>query len=409
MTDVEQLLKQTYAERLDALEPTGRDVGAARREGARMRTKRRLTAGVAAVAVVAVAAAGSLLGTGRLSIGPADGHGSWRELRTPPLSPRAYALSVWTGREVVVLGGSPDPCPPSADCVAADQELRDGAAYDPQTDAWHSIAPAPVPVGPGDRLLSAAGRVVLRHWQQHGSRLFVFDPQTNEWFEIPSFFQDLPSAYGDDVYGFGDDRAHRGRLVMYNARAGVWNKRIPADRIQPKLTDRRVTATPYGPVVTGYEPSDSIIEFVSADIYDGTSWHRLPATKITGNDWAWAGDRMIDFDSVQHQGDETQAGPQLGGQLDPSSGRSGPLPASALETPGDPWSPNAVGPGPWAACWGLAYDVAHGRAWKLPRPNGVPDDGVSAAWADGQLLAFGGADYGSDGANATNHAWLYTP
>jgi hypothetical protein len=119
---------------------------------------------------------------------------------------------------------------------------------------------------------------------------------------------------------------------------------------------------------------------------------------------------MVDFDSYQHQGmDRMLPGVSLGGTLDPSTGQSNPLPDSALETPPDPWSPNAIGPGPWAACWGLVYDVAGGKAWPLPRPDGAPDDGVTAAWADGRLLAFGGADYGSDGAEASNRAWLFTP
>jgi hypothetical protein len=316
---------------------------------------------------------------------------------------------VWTGREAVVLGGESDPCSPSADCATPSDELRDGAAYDPRTNAWHRIANAPVPVGSGDRLLSAAGRVILRHWQHHGSRLFVYDPATDVWFEIPSFFKDLPSAYGDDVYGLGAGKAHDGRVVMYDARAGTWNERIPRDPMRPRLLHRRVTATPYGPVVTGYQFLNGNTDLVTADLYDGTSWHRLPGTAITGNDWAWAGDRMVDFDSYQHQGDGSRPGVTLGGTLDPSTGRSSPLPDSALETPEDPWSPNAVGPGPWAATWGLVYDVSKGRAWTLPRPEeGAPDLGTTAVWVDGTLLVFGGASFG-DGSAVTDHAWLYTP
>jgi hypothetical protein len=99
----------------------------------------------------------------------------------------------------------------------------------------------------------------------------------------------------------------------------------------------------------------------------------------------------------------------LGGTLDPSTGRSSPLPDSALETPEDPWSPNAVGPGPWAATWGLVYDVSKGRAWTLPRPEeGAPDLGTTAVWVDGTLLVFGGTSFG-DGSAVTDHAWLYTP
>jgi hypothetical protein len=413
MTDLEQQLKETYAERLGTLAATGGDVAAARRDGARMRTRRRLGVGVAAVVVVAAGAAGSLLGTGRLTIRPSHDVGHWQELPAAPLSPRSSAESVWTGREVIVLGGEEEPCPPNVDgCPYPQKDLRDGAAYDLATDRWRSIADAPVPVGPGDRLLAAGGRVILRHWQQHGSRMFVYDPGTDEWFEIPSFFKDLPSAYGDDVWGLDSRPSRKGRLVRYDAARGLWDERTPRDPITPRLTHRRVTATPYGPVVTGdtsLNGSDEMAR-VTADLYDGTSWRRLPRTRIVGNDWAWAGDRMVDFDSYQHQGmDRMLPDVSLGGTLDPSTGRSAPLPDSAIETPPDPWSPNAIGPERWAACWGLVYDVAAGRAWRLPRPDGAPDDGVTAAWADGRLLAFGGATYGTGGASVTNHAWLYTP
>lgn len=407
--DLEQQLKDTYAERLDGLDVTAGDVGAARGRGVRMRVKRRLAVGLAAVAVVAVATAGSLLGTGRLSIGPSDSRGEWRELPAAPLSPRAYAESVWTGQEVIVLGGETDPCPPTADCASPSKVLSDGAAYNPRTDSWREIPPAPVPVGSGDRLVVADGVVVLRDWRQGGSRWFTYEPDHNRWSridDVPEGIGDLPSAYGSKVYALVG-----GRVAVYDVRSFQWSM-LPPEDIEPPLTHRRITATPYGPVVTGH-PAINGPETgagVTAHLYDGASWRRFPPTHIEGNDWAWAGDRMVDFDSYRHQGmDRMLPGVSLGGTLDPSTGRSAPLPESALETPADPWSPNAIGPGPWAACWGLVYDVAHGRAWTLPRPDGEPDLGVSAAWADGQLLAFGGVAYGSDGAEPTNHAWLYTP
>jgi hypothetical protein len=412
--DLEQQLKETYAERLESLDVSGGDVGVARRTGARMRLRRRAGIGVAAVAVVAVAAAGSLLGTGRLPVGPSDTHGKWRELPAPPLTPRAYAESAWTGHELVVLGGTADPCPPNASCVAPDKELRDGAAYDPATDTWRSIADAPVPVGSGDRLLGAGGRLVLRHWQQHGSRLYVYDPGADEWTRIPSFFADLPSAYGDDVYGFDSRPSRKGRLVMYDASRGVWDERIPRDPNTPRLRQARVTATPYGPVVTGYTSAEGVHELspVTADLYDGTSWRRLPATGIDGNDWAWAGDRMVEFDSFEQQGIDPRPGFTLGGTLDPATGRSGSLPDSAIQTPEGGGFVNAVGPDRWAVRWGLAYDVAAGHAWALGEPDGAPDIGSTASWADDALVVFGGVSYGGSAGlsgTATNHAWLWTP
>ncbi len=225
--DLEQQLKDTYAERLDGLDATGGDLDAARRTGARLRVRRRVAVGGAALAVVAVAIGGSLLGTGQISIGPSDSRGEWRELPAAPLSPRAYAESVWTGQEVIVLGGETDPCPPTADCASPSKVLSDGAAYNPRTDSWREIPPAPVPVGSGDRLVVADGVVVLRDWRQGGSRWFTYEPDHNRWSridDVPEGIGDLPSAYGSKVYALVG-----GRVAVYDVRSFQWSMLPPED------------------------------------------------------------------------------------------------------------------------------------------------------------------------------------
>lgn len=71
----------------------------------------------------------------------------WERVADPPLAPRSGASIVWTGEEILVVGGSAFLCPPGADCVdPEDPPFRDGAAFDPETGTWRSIADAPVPV-----------------------------------------------------------------------------------------------------------------------------------------------------------------------------------------------------------------------------------------------------------------------
>lgn len=411
--DLEQQLRETYAERLAQLDMTGGDVDATRRTGARLRVRRRVSVAAAAVAVVAVAVGGSLLGAGRVAVGPSHDNGTWRELPAAPLTPRANAEAVWTGREVVVLGGETQPCPPNADCaVSGGHALRDGAAYDPATNTWHRIARAPVPVGPGDRLLSAAGRVVLRDWQRHGSRLFVYDPQMDQWFEIRSFsgsMGDLPSAVDGRVYGFVGDH-----IAMYDASRGLWTE-LPPDPLRPKLTQRRITATSSGPVVTGV-PADvprdgSVAPVVTADVYDGSSWHRLPATGQVGNNaWFWTGTQMVDPEPGSLDGGQVDGWGRaypVGGILDPATGRWSPLPAAFTDHGGGA-DINASG-GRWVATYGQVYDTATGRVDTLPHPDGAPSYGVTAAWADGRLLAFGGATFGAEGTALSDRSWLWTP
>ena len=71
----------------------------------------------------------------------------WTQLPASPLSLRGSTTLHWTGDEVLLLGGSDaPPCPPNASCIEpTTPPLADGAAFDPATRTWRTIATAPVP------------------------------------------------------------------------------------------------------------------------------------------------------------------------------------------------------------------------------------------------------------------------
>lgn len=63
---------------------------------------------------------------------------TWQQLARSPLSARAYPVSVWTGRQVLFWGGqAPGP-------GGRNRFFADGAGYDPATNTWQKIAPAPL-------------------------------------------------------------------------------------------------------------------------------------------------------------------------------------------------------------------------------------------------------------------------
>ena len=73
----------------------------------------------------------------------------WRILDHSPLEPRVRAVATWTGKEVLVVAGTPvqDGAATSNSQVPAGAAPRviGGAAYDPATDRWRVIAPSPLP------------------------------------------------------------------------------------------------------------------------------------------------------------------------------------------------------------------------------------------------------------------------
>jgi hypothetical protein len=321
---------------------------------------------------------------------------------------------VWTGREVVVLGGDTNPCPPNASCASDPGGLRDGAAYQPTTDTWRAIPPAPVPVGPGDRLVVADGVVVLRHWRPGAAAWFTYEPDHNRWSRIagvPQRAGDLPSALGSRVYVTAGRR-----VAVYDVRRFTWSL-LPPDPIRPALTQRRVTATSAGPVVTGYDATQAndgrSPSVTLAHVWDGTGWHRLPATGQLGNEWTWNGSHLVDPDPTVEDGGETNPFPHefpVGGVLDPRTGQWSPLPAAVTVDPGNGWGVYAAGPRRFAT-YGQVYDSRTGDVVRLPRPDGAPLDGAAASWAGDRLLAFGGVSYRPEltTGRLTNRAWIYTP
>ena len=192
---------------------------------------------------------------------------------------------------------------------------------------------------------------------------------------------------------------------------------MPPDPVEPRLTQREITATSAGLVLTGLDstqPNDGIQpSLVLADVYDGTTWHRLPPGDQLSNGFSWTGHRMVDPDPFTDNGGEVDNwGRDIphGGTLDPVTGTWGRLPA-ALTTEPPEWSVPAAGSGPWFTVLGQVYNDDTGEVSTLPRPDGAPDLYQSGAWADGRLVVFGGVDsskgFGPDA--LTNHAWIYTP
>jgi hypothetical protein len=112
--------------------------------------------------------------------------GSWRKVAPSPLAPRQYHVAVWTGEEMIVWGGSKP--------LAAERErlLFDGAAYDPERDAWRRLAPTRLFAGTGSILAAGLEPDLDAEWT--GGQMTIwsgdgaagYDPDRDRWERIPA-------------------------------------------------------------------------------------------------------------------------------------------------------------------------------------------------------------------------------
>ena len=68
---------------------------------------------------------------------------TWRKLPASPLAGRQAAAGVWTGKEMVIVGGTADRTFP--DGVTRSITFRDAAAYNPVTRTWRRLPAMPAP------------------------------------------------------------------------------------------------------------------------------------------------------------------------------------------------------------------------------------------------------------------------
>ncbi len=78
---------------------------------------------------------------------------TWRDLPASPIAGRSGHTAVWTGSEMLIWGGQID-----AGCATG---TSDGAAYDPTTDQWRTIAVAPGPVRVSHKAVWAGSELVV--------------------------------------------------------------------------------------------------------------------------------------------------------------------------------------------------------------------------------------------------------
>lgn len=182
-------------------------------------TRRMARSGVVVALLAIAAACGS--GNGVTAGDPksaATGGPTWTAMPAGPLSPRQVRAAVWTGTEMLVLGGhqssvgsgtstataaaapsttsAEDGPPPASTSSPTRPEgtLIDGAAYDPASRTWRSLPPLDVPPGLAPEVVDpTSGRLTVRFGGGVCAVDMVlpdpvgawYDPAADRWVPIP--------------------------------------------------------------------------------------------------------------------------------------------------------------------------------------------------------------------------------
>jgi hypothetical protein len=217
---------------------------------------------------------------------------AWTWTSAVPRPVRSYSRAVWTGDEVIVWG-------------LAERRRPSAAAYDPEADRWRLLPDWPLPrsdlpagAWTGDRLILWGSSQHVEDPTRSGA---IYDPATDSWERTSK--APIEGREGNTlvwtgreviVWGGSNYRTDLGDGAAYNPAADTW---------------RRIANAPLAPrqehvaVWTGSEMlvwGGSSYSRARADgaAYDPTTdtWRRLAPPPIKGRHWldaVWTGDQMI--------------------------------------------------------------------------------------------------------------------
>jgi hypothetical protein len=355
--------------------------------------------------------------------------GAWRKAPSPPLSPRESARAVWTGHEVLVVGGSDaPPCPPGAQCRATRRlPLRDGAAYNPRTRAWRPIADAPVGfdfaeaavVGgtafiatPGNDSRPGSPPAVLAYNVQHDRwRRLPTPPRPRRNYTLVAAGKRLVvydrSGGREDAPGYLLARDRRSWRPLPKAPL------LPTSAQSMAWSGRELVL--FRSAYVGREGLRPPLARAAALRLQSGRWRKLPdsTTVLFDHYWIRVGSRLID-PALGDGGEDYRWGRPLGGILEPATGVWSDLPDPPAPGPFEAGigvlTPTA---GEYFSEHGWVLDTSNDTWIRIPRLGGPRDpvNGRTLASAGRKLLLFGGArfDRKNPDGRLLDSVWIWSP
>ena len=363
----------------------------------------------------------------------ADGDGwadTWERVPDGPLSARSHAVVVWTGDEVLVVGGEDRPCPPNASCAVPDSPpLGDGAAYDPMTGQWRRIARPPIPFSwaqtavVGDSVFFLVSGMPGRPEARSG--LLAYAPGLDSWRELPwpevsgspegSWYQLVAAGERLVAYSGSDESGERPDWIFEPTRS-EWTV-LPDDPMTPAfdrhmewagdrlaLFDHEIVPNPGSerPLLT----RAALLEVGSG------RWDRLPDSGVLSSaPWLLDGGRLVNPSPGGADGGETNNWGRRyphGGILDLTDRRWSALPGGP---PPDAFSAGVIGreTARFDAYRGWVLELSSGDWREVPQLDESEHVTGRASVAAGRnLFVYGGADWTAAGqSRLLEDAWLW--
>jgi hypothetical protein len=189
-------------------------------------------------------------------------HAAVELLDAGPLEPRDGSALAWTGSELVVWGGAIEPV--NRGLTGPDRQFTDGAAYNPSTHTWRTMAAGPLPsslstpvaVSTGDAVVIARGTSVAR-----------WDPDRNTWKQL----DDAPAAVSDLAFVGPQHVVSVSANAVLDPTTGGWQP-LPTP---PLSLGRPVAALSDDGLIVVGQRSFSAPGAIALDL-DTRTWRELP-------------------------------------------------------------------------------------------------------------------------------------
>ena len=280
---------------------------------------------------------------------------TWRSLPAFPLSSRSSEVTAWTGHEMVVVGGRQ--AASAADTTQSSSvPSASGAALDPATNTWRTIASMPAPMASPIAAVWT-GREVVVFDDTHTYR---YRPATDQWRigAAPPFARNgvvvVSTGHQILVWGGSDPQppeAVSPPLVVhadgasYDPATDVWRK-IPSAPV-PARADSKGVWTGQRMIVWGGVASSGTTNgrFEAGLVGKGASydpvtrtWQALPASPLkarSGHQMVWTGHEVVVWGGSNPSSslDPLAGYPRDGAAYDPATNQWRRLPAAPASPP----------------------------------------------------------------------------